>query len=71
MTGTEFAAAVKAAGYSQKHFAEVMGVHRTTIADRFVAETVESYWVYALAGLIAGNAAKSVVDIVGRLDNKS
>ncbi len=64
MTGQEFEAAVKAAGYTQKRFAETMGVHRTTIADRFVAETVEPFWVYALAGLIAGEATGQIAEIV-------
>ena len=64
MTGQEFEAAVKAAGYTQKRFAELMGVHRTTIAERYQAETVEPYWVYALAGLIAGKAAGEVTTLV-------
>ena len=68
MTGQEFAAAVKTAGYTQKRFAEVMGVHRTTIADRFNADSVEPYWVYALAGLIAGAAAGEVVELVSKAD---
>ena len=71
MTGKEFAAAVKAAGYTQKRFAELMGVHRTTVADRFVAETVEPYWVYALAGLIAGDAAVKVAELVAFADLES
>ena len=71
MTGQEFAGAVKAAGYTQKRFAEVMGVHRTTIADRFNAESVEPYWVYALAGLIAGMAAGEVFDLVSKADLNS
>lgn len=68
MTGQEFTAAVKAAGYTQKRFAETMGVHRTTIADRFNADSVEPYWVYALAGLIAGTAAGAVVGLVSKAD---
>ena len=68
MTGEEFASAVKAAGYTQKGFAEIMGVHRTTIADRFNTEAVEPYWVYALAGLIAGTAAGEVFDLVSKAD---
>lgn len=71
MTGKEFAVALKAAGYTQKRFAELMGVHRTTVADRFVAETVEPYWVYALAGLIAGDAAVQVARLVAFDDRKS
>jgi transcriptional regulator with XRE-family HTH domain len=71
VTGQEFAAAVKAAGYTQKRFAEVMGVHRTTVAERFNAETVEPYWVYALAGLIAGKAAGEVVALVSYADKNS
>lgn len=68
MTGQEFAAAVKAAGYTQKGFAEIMGVHRTTVAERFNAGAVEPYWVYALAGLIAGKAAGEVAELVSRAD---
>lgn len=68
MTGAEFETAVKNAGYTQKRFAEVMGVHRTTVADRFKSETVEPYWVYALAGLIAGAAAGEVSSLVAHAD---
>lgn len=71
MTGQEFAAAVKAAGYTQKRFAEVMGVHRTTIAERFSADAVEPYWVYALAGLIAGKAAGEVAGLVSHAVEKN
>lgn len=68
MTGQEFEAAVKAAGYTQKRFAEKMGVHRTTIAKQYGAETVDPFWVYALAGLIAAKAAGEVVELVGGAD---
>lgn len=71
MTGQEFAEAVKAAGYTQKRFAEVMGVHRTTIAERFSAAEVEPYWVYALAGLIAGSAAVEVAALVATTHQNS
>lgn len=66
MTGKEFEAAVKAAGYSQSAFAKVMGVHRTTIAERYSKDVVEPYWVYALAGLIAGRAAASISALVSQ-----
>lgn len=69
MTGQEFAAAVKAAGYTQKGFAEIMGVHRTTIAERFTAGSVEPYWVYALAGLITGKAAEKVARLIGQAND--
>jgi DNA-binding XRE family transcriptional regulator len=65
MTGKEFEAAVKAAGYTQKRFAEIMGVARTTIARQYEAEEVSPYWVYALAGLLSGEAARKVVALVG------
>lgn len=71
MTGAEFAEAVKAAGYNQKAFAKAMGVHRTTIAERFAAEAVEPYWVYALAGLVAGAASSQVAALVGQADTNS
>jgi len=64
MTGKEFEAAVKAVGYTQKRFAEIMGVGRTTIARQYEAEVVSPYWVYALAGLISGTAAVEVVSLV-------
>ncbi len=64
MTGKEFEAAVKAAGYTQKRFAEIMGVARTTIGRQYEAEVVSPYWVYALAGLISGTAAVEVVSLV-------
>ena len=64
MTGKEFEAAVKAAGYTQKRFAEIMGVARTTIARQYEAEEVSPYWVYSLAGPISGEAARKVVELV-------
>jgi transcriptional regulator with XRE-family HTH domain len=70
MTGHEFAAAVKAAGYTQKRFAELLGVHRHTVGERYAADVVEPYWVYALAGLIAGNAASVVAELVGKIDEE-
>ncbi|NHR07439.1 helix-turn-helix transcriptional regulator [Chromobacterium haemolyticum] len=69
MTGQEFEAAVKAAGYSQSGFARAMGVHRTTIAERYTKDEVEPYWVFALAGLIASRAAVSVSALVSKYDN--
>lgn len=71
MKGHEYEAAVKAAGYTQKRFAEIMGVHRTTIAKQYASETVDTFWVYALAGLIAGNAAGKVVGLVAQADDGS
>lgn len=71
MTGQEFEAAVKAAGYSQSGFAKAMGVHRTTIAERYAKAEVEPYWVYALAGLIASRAAVSVSSLVAEYDNSA
>jgi DNA-binding XRE family transcriptional regulator len=70
MTGKEFAAAIKRAGYTQGRFAAIMGVHRTTIAARCEADQVEPYWVYALAGLIAGNTSLAVAEIVAHANIK-
>lgn len=66
MTGIEFEQAVKAAGYTQKRFAEIMGVYRTTIANQYQAVEVEPFWVYALAGLIAAKSTKEIADIVSK-----
>ena len=66
MTGIEFEQAVKAAGYTQKRFAEIMGVYRTTIANQYQSLEVEPFWVYALAGLIAAKSTKEITDIVSK-----
>ncbi len=68
MTGQEFEQAVKAAGYTQKRFAEIMGVFRTTIARAYQSAEVEPFWVYALAGLIASKSTKEIIDIVSKAD---
>lgn len=67
MTGADFKVAIKAAGYTQKDFAERMGVHRTTIGDRFSLDEVEPYWIFALAGLVAADAANKVVSLTHSL----
>lgn len=65
MTGQEFANALKAAGYTQKAFAEVMKVHRTTVGRCCGADDeVEPLWVYALVGLVAAKAAGTVTALV-------
>ncbi|MDR5791752.1 helix-turn-helix transcriptional regulator [Caballeronia sp. LP003] len=69
MTGAEFRAALKEAGYSQSSFADLMGVHRNRIIARCKALEVEPYWAYALAGLIAVNAAKKIGNISPRSPN--
>lgn len=53
MTGSQFFAALKRAGFTQSSFAEVMGVDRGRIVRRCSSAIVEPYWVYALAGVIA------------------
>ena len=68
MTGADFKAALKAAGYTQAAFALEMGVHRHTIGKQFEADQVERYWVYALAGLVAANSAAAVTSIVENID---
>ena len=70
MTGNEFEQAVKAAGYTQKKFGEVMGVYRTTIANQYQSAEVEPFWVYALAGLIASKSTKEILDIVSKANKK-
>lgn len=71
MTGQEFAGAVKAAGYTQKAFAEIMGVHRSTVGERYAEAEVDPLWVYALAGLVAVKAAGTVTALVGKTDGGS
>lgn len=68
MTGAEFKAALKAAGYTQAAFAHVMSVHRETIGKQCQADEVDRVWVYALAGLVAGTSATTVTAIVGKID---
>lgn len=69
MTGAQFKASLKAAGYTQAAFAHVMGVHRETIGKQCQAQQVEMYWAYALAGLIATTCSHAVMEIVGNIDN--
>lgn len=65
MLGQEFANALKTAGYTQKAFAEIMNVHRTTVGRCCCAEVeVEPLWVYALAGLVAAKAAGTITALV-------
>lgn len=64
MTGIEFMAKLKAAGYNQTSFAEIMGVHRTVIVRQVESDKVKNYWVYALAGAIAGKSANEVAELV-------
>lgn len=68
MTGAEFKAALKAAGYTQAAFALEMGVHRQTIGKQCDSDQVERVWVYALAGLVAACSAGAVVSIVENID---
>lgn len=68
MTGEEFKAFLKAAGYTQAAFAQIMGVHRETIGNQCKVERVERYWVYALAGLVAASSANAVTSIVEKID---
>ncbi|MDR9836892.1 helix-turn-helix domain-containing protein [Herbaspirillum huttiense] len=68
MTGAEFKEAIRTAGYTQAAFAREMGVHRETIGKQCQATSVDRMWVYALAGLIAGEGASAVTSIVGKLD---
>lgn len=68
MTGSEFKAALKAAGYNQGQFAQVMKVHRTVIGRQYDLAAVEPVWIYALAGLIAARSAQSVTALVAECD---
>lgn len=70
MTGAEFKAALKAAGYTQAAFALEMGVHRQTIGKQADADRVERVWVYALAGLVAARSTGVLLSIVEKLDEK-
>lgn len=68
MTGQEFKAALKSAGYTQAAFAHETGVHRETIGKQCQAALVDRVWVYALAGVVAMASATSVASIVGKID---
>lgn len=70
MTGAEFKAALKAAGYTQAAFALEMDVHRQTIGKQADAGLVDRVWVYALAGLVAARSTGAVMSIVDKLDKK-
>lgn len=64
MTGNEFRTALQDAGFTQKEFAETMGVHRTLIGRQFAAPEVDPYWAYALAGLLAVRTSKTIAAMV-------
>lgn len=68
MTGADFKAAMKAAGYTQAAFAQLMGVHRETIGKQCQSDRVDTYWVYALVGLVAASSNQAVTAIVGKID---
>jgi len=68
MTGSEFKAALKAAGYTQAAFALEMGVHRQTVGKQAEAELVDRVWVYALVGLMATRSTEAVMSLVDKLD---
>ena len=70
MTGAEFKAALKAAGYTQAAFALEMGVHRQTIGKQADADRVDRVWVYALAVVVAARSTGTVLSIVEKLDEK-
>lgn len=68
MNGAQFKAAIAAAGFTQASFALKMGVHRDTIGRLDADKEVPPYWSYALAGLIAGQAARAVTSIVDGIE---
>ena len=70
MTGAEFKAALKAAGYTQATFALERGVHRQTIGKQADADCVERVSVYASAGLAAAKSTEAVLSIVEKFDEK-
>lgn len=68
MTGEEFKAAIKNAGYNQATFAELMKVHRQTIGAQCQASVVDPYWAYAIAGVVAIKSAASVMAIAKSIE---
>ncbi len=64
MTGQEFEVSVRAAGFTQKEFATLMGPHRSTIGKLFLVDEVPPHWIYALVGLIAGRALNEITRLV-------
>lgn len=65
MTGADFEAAIKKAGYSQRRFAELLGVDRRTIAARCQAEEVDPLFTYAILGVLAEKSVRELVGVVG------
>ncbi|MEN2425948.1 helix-turn-helix transcriptional regulator [Chromobacterium vaccinii] len=70
MTGKEFEKAINAAGYSQRKFAELLGVDRKTIGARCLADEVDSLFAYALLGVLAENSARQLADVVDLMGQK-
>ena len=68
MTGEEFKLAIKAAGYNQATFAELMKVHRQTIGAQCQADVIDPCWAYALAGVIAIESSSVVMSIAENID---
>lgn len=68
MTGLEFKAALKYAGYTNTAFAKEMGVHRDTIGKQCHAGRVEIYWAFALAGVITSKSLGDVISIVEKIN---
>lgn len=70
MTGSEFEAAIKAAGYSQRKFAELLGVDRKTVGARCQAEEVDPLFAYAALGVLAEQSARQLVVVVEQMGQK-
>ncbi|AXK38496.1 hypothetical protein [Crenobacter cavernae] len=70
MTGQEFEAAIKAAGYSQRKLAELLDVDRKTIGARCQAAEVDPLFAYAVLGVLAEQSAKQLVAVVGHMGQK-
>lgn len=71
MTGKEFEAAIKTAGYSQRKIADLLGVDRKTIGARCQASEVDPLFAYAVLGVLAEQSAKQLVAVVEQVGQKS
>ncbi len=71
MTGKEFEEAIKTAGYSQRRFADLLGIDRKTIGARCQADEVDPLFAYAVLGVLAEQSAKQLVAVVEQVGQKS
>ncbi len=62
MTGEQFHQYLKEAGCTQEEFANIMGVHRTTIVSKCASKQLETYWIFSLLGFLRAKRKGSNVE---------